>query len=136
MSNIIIRASFETKLKQWADAQIPKVPIAFQGVSFTKPSDGSAFVECLLIPNVTTNPTLDGVRKTHYGIFQVNCWVPQGKGMRAAETLAQAIVDLFPLVPKTGGVSIEGTPNVKQALPAMAGWDVVPVVIKYRYEAY
>jgi hypothetical protein len=136
MSNAIIRASFETRLKTWADAQTnPKVYISFQGVPFTKPVDGSTFIECILVPNVTLNPTLDGARKTYYGIFQVNCWAPQGKGMRAVETLSQAIVDLFPLVPKTGGVSIEGTPSTRPALQDASGWVVVPVTIKYRYEA-
>jgi hypothetical protein len=135
MSNSIIRAELETRLKTWADAQSPKIPIAFQNVPFTKPTtSGSVFLECFLIPNVTMNIELSGQRSTLYGIFQVNCWVQQGKGMKAAETLAQSVINIFPMLPKTGDVSIEGTPTAEPSLLDDSGWVVVPVTIKYRYE--
>lgn len=134
MSNTIIRASFETRLKNWADAQTPKVPVAFESVNFTKPADGTPFVECFLVPNVTMNPTIDGHRTRRYGVFQVNCWAQQGKGMKSVETLAEAIVSLFPLIPKVGAVSVEETPTVKPRIPDGSGWVIVPVTIKYRFE--
>lgn len=134
MSNAIVRAAFETRLKAWADAQNPKVPISFQNAPFTKPTS-TPWVECFLVPNDTLNTTLDAKRKTLYGVFQVNCWVQQGRGMGQGDALAQAIVDLFPVVPKTSPVSVEGTPIVRSAVPDQTGWMIVPVLIRYRYES-
>lgn len=133
MSNSIIRAELETRLKAWADAQVPKVPIAFEGVSFTKPTDG-VFLEAYLIPNLTLDTAVDGTRQRHLGIFQVNCWARSGKGMRQVEALAQNIINLFPLLPKSGMVSIEKTPNAESHLLDPSGWIIVPVTVSYRFE--
>lgn len=133
MSNAVVRAALETKLKQWADSQSPAVPVSFENVSFTKPSDGT-FLECMLIPNMTLNKEVSGSRATLVGLFQVNCWARQGKGMRAAEQLAQNVINLYPIVPKTGAVSIEGTPYAESPLYDNSGWIIVPVVINYRLE--
>lgn len=136
MSNSIIRSYFETRVKAWADAQTPVVPVAFQNVPFTRPTLGSAtnvWLECFVIPNVTTNVEISGKRSTKYGLVQINCWGQQGKGMKAVEAVADALVNLFPIVPK-GVVSVEGTPDVKPSIPDGAGWVAVPVTIKYRYE--
>lgn len=135
MSNSIIRASFETKLAMWADAQTPKIPIAFQNQSFKKP-DSSPFLEAYLLPNDTLNKEVSGQRKTYIGIFQVNCWAKSGKGMNQVESLAQGIADLFPVLPKTGAVSIEQTPAQEKAILDDSGWVIVPVTIKYRMESY
>lgn len=136
MSNAIIRAAFETKLKAWAEAQTPKVLVAYENAPFTKPALGTNWVECFLVPNDTLNKTVDAKRKTYQGVFQINCWSQQGKGMGAVERLSQSLVDLFPVVPKTSSVSVEGTPIVRSAVPDQTGWIVVPVLIRYRYEAY
>jgi hypothetical protein len=136
MSNAIIRATLETQLKQWADAQTPKIPIAFQGVAFTKPTDGSPYLEPHLIPNATSNYELSGQRKTYIGLFQVNCWAQAGKTMKQVEALAQSVIDLFPILPKVGPVSIEFTPTAENVIPDDSGWLVVPVTIKYRMETY
>ena len=133
MSNSIIRAELEGKLKTWADAQVPRVPIAFEGVSFTKPTTG-AFLEPLLIPNVTAD-NLAGSRKTSLGIFEVRCWYPSGKGMGGVEQLTNSIINLFPLLPKTGVVSIENTPYAEHPQIDEAGWLIVPVLVFYRYES-
>jgi hypothetical protein len=133
MSNSIIRAELETRLKAWADAQVPKVPIAFEGVSFTKPNDG-VFLEAFLIPSITLDTAVDGSRQRLLGMFQVNCWARSGKGMRQVEALAQSIINLFPLLPKTGAVSIEKTPNAESHILDSAGWIIVPVTISYRFE--
>lgn len=118
----------------WANAQTPKVPIAFQGVAFTKPADGSPYLEPLLLPAATINKTVDGRRKTYIGLFQVNCWVQSGKGMGAVEALAQKVIDLFPMLPKTGSVSVEQTPSAENSLLDDSGWLIVPVAIRYRME--
>lgn len=134
MSNSIIRVALETRLKTWADAQTPKLPIAFEGNPFVKPATGG-YLEPLLIPNVTSNNDLSGKRKTHLGIFEVRCWYPSGRGMGGVEKLSSSIIDLFPILPKTGKVSIENTPYAERPQIDDAGWIIVPVLIFYRYES-
>jgi len=134
MSNSVIRAELEARLKTWADAQLPKVPVSYEGVAFTKPTDG-VFLESFLLPTTTIDVNVDGSRKRYLGIFQINCWAKSGSGMRPVETLAQEIIDLYPILPKSGAVSIEATPEAERAVPDTSGWMVVPVVIEYRYES-
>jgi hypothetical protein len=135
VSNTVIRAILEGRLKTWADAQTPKVLFAPENIGFTKPDDGTLYVEPILIPNVTMNNEVSGARKTLLGLFQVNCWAPKGSGMRPGETLAQSVIDLFPLVPKFGPVSIESTPHADPPIKDDANWVIVPVLVKYRYES-
>lgn len=136
MSNSKIRAELETRLKAWADAQTPKVPIAFQGTAFTKPVNGSPYLEAYLIPGATVNKDLSGKRKTYIGLFQINCWAQSGKGMGQVETLAQSIINLFPVLPKTGAVSVEQTPAADSSILDDSGWLIVPVTIRYRMETF
>lgn len=135
MSISTIRSELETRLQTWANAQTPPIPIAFQNVAFTKPQAG-CYLEPYLLPNGTSNEEVSGKRKTHIGIFQVNCWALSGRGMGEVELLAQKVVDLFPMLPKTGSVSIEGTPSADSPLPDGTGWVIVPVTIKYRMESF
>lgn len=134
MSNKIIRAELETRLKAWADAQVPKIPVAFEGVSFTKPTSGP-FIECFLLPSATLDSNVSATRKTRLGIFHVNVWAQSGKGMGQVESLAQSIVELFPILPKTGTVSIERTPFAGDHQDDIAGWLIIPVTIQYRHES-
>lgn len=138
MSNSIIRAELASRLKDWAEAQVPPIPaIAFQNVPFTKPgSPPVPFLETLLIPNTTLNKELSGNRKTYMGIFQVNCWGGYGRGMRQVEDIAQAVINLYPMLPKSGPVSIESTPTAERPLWDTTGWVIVPVTIKYRMETF
>lgn len=137
MSNSIIRAELATKLKTWADAQDPPIAIAFENVPFTKPGNpGVPFLETNLLPNFTSNNEVSGSRKTYIGIFQVNCWGLYGNGMRKVETMAESIVNLYPLLPKSGPVSIEQTPSVEKPILDTTGWVIVPVTIKYRMETF
>lgn len=135
MSNQIITAALEGRLKAWADAQVPPVPIAFENVAFIKPTDGTPYLEPFLIPNDTMNNEVSGKRKTYMGFFQVNCWTHKGIGMGAGRQLSQAVVDLFPLVPKVGAISIEQTPSASRPMDGDSNWTIVPVLIKYRYES-
>jgi hypothetical protein len=133
MSNSTIRSTLETKLKVWADAQSPKIPVAFEGVSFNKPATGP-YLEPLLIPNITSHNELSGQRTTRIGIFEVRCWWPSGKGMGGVEQLADKVATLFPMLPKVGSVSIENTPYAEHPQFDESGWIIVPVLVMYRYE--
>lgn len=132
MSVPTIRAALESRLKSWADTQ--GIPIAFQNMAFTKGS--VPFLEAILIPNQTLNRDVAAAHERHLGFFQVNCWAPRGTGMGQAEALASSVKALYPVVPKTGSVSVESPPKIDQALPDSSGaWVIVPVLIQYRYEA-
>ncbi len=134
MSNQIVATALESRLQAWASAQVPPVPIAFENVAFVKPTS-TPWLEPFLIPNLTMNKELKGVRKTHLGLFQVNVWAPKGEGMGVVRALAQSVINLYPLLPKIGAVSIEETPTASRPLPDGDSWVVVPVLIKYRYES-
>jgi hypothetical protein len=129
-----VRAALEGRLQAWASSQNPAVKIAFEEVSFDRPADLSPYVECFLIPNLTKNRDVEAATKTDYGLFQVNVWTQNGTGMGLAQTLAQGIVDTFPILPKVGSVSIEATPSIGRSIKDNAGWLGLPVLIKYRCE--
>lgn len=133
MSNPVIRAALESRLKTWADAQ--SIPVSFENVAFTKPANFTPFLECFLIPNVVMNRDVSATHERHYGFFQVNVWAQKGKGMGQAEALAQSVKALYPVVPKTGSVSVETPPKIDKALLDDSGWVIVPVLISYRFEA-
>lgn len=134
MSNAVVRSYFETRLKDFALAQSPVLPISYQNVPFTKPGTYASFLECNLYPAPVKNVTTDGTRKRYTGTFQINVWTKSGIGSKAGETLAQALADLFPIVPK-GAVSVEETPSMRTAILDEAGYSIIPVTILYRLEA-
>lgn len=131
----IVRAYFESALNTWAASQSPAIPISFENVPFTKPSSGN-FLECFVLPATTVARTISGDKSREVGIFQVNIWIPSGEGSGAAQVLADSIAALFPLVPKSGAVSIEKPPSIERAIEDASGWYVVPLVIHYRHEIY
>jgi hypothetical protein len=133
MSNLAIRAELEQRLAAWAAAQVPPVPVTFESTPFTKPADG-VFLECFLMPALTLNRGVSGDHATYYGLFQVNVWARSGRGMGQAERLSSNIISLFPVVPKTGNVSIEQLPRAEPSMADPSGWIVIPHVINYRYE--
>lgn len=66
--------------------------------------------------------------------MQINVWCPSGKGTKQSDDIAQAIMTAFPVVPKTGTVSIESTPSAKQAIIDPSGYRITPVICSYRQE--
>lgn len=134
MSQFIIQSELETRVKNWAAAQSPVVQVAYENVPFTKPADKSPFVEVYLSPVVTSNVTVAGNRQRYLGNLYINIWTPDGKGTGQSNRILASLVSAFPVVPKTGSVSIESLPNAKRAIYE-DGWRVVPVTIQYRYEA-
>lgn len=130
---ITVRQELETKLKAFADAQVPIVPVAFEDTSFTKPTD-APFLECVIVPAATVNVTVDGNRTRELGVMQVNVWYPSGKGAGKGEALANKVIAHFPVVPISGTVVITQTPFKSRAIKDESGWRIVPVTINYRQE--
>ena len=133
MSNAA-RVELETRLAAFAAAQTPALPIAWEGVPFTKPSTGG-YLEAFLLSANTINPTVDGKRKRDLGIFQVIVYFPDGSGVGTLETVAQGIVDAFPVVPQSSTVVITNTPSTTHTTPDTSGWRWLPVSIPYRIES-
>ena len=130
-----IRSEIESRLLSWAASQSPAIPVSLEGVAFTKPTVGN-YLEVFFLGSATTNPTIDGTRVRNIGTVQVNCCVPDGTGSKNVEALAQSIVNLFPVVPKSimTTVSVEQTPQTSQALINNT-FRFIPVRIKYRQES-
>ena len=129
MSISIVRNELQGRLNALATSL--NIPVAWQGVEFKKVT--STYLEAFIILVDTRDSNVAVSRTTLKGSFQVNVWEPRGKGMLNAEQIAQSIVDAFPVLPKTGSVVIEQTPSIDSPLYD-AGWVIVPVTIRYRYD--
>jgi hypothetical protein len=93
MSQALIRKAFETRLKTWADAQTPAIPVAWQNVPFTPPS--GRYLRAFTIPSHTTSEQLDRTDRQFFGIFQVTLCMNLGTGAAAAESLSASISAYF-----------------------------------------
>lgn len=86
-----IRAALESKL-----ADIPSVPsIAYENVPFS-PTTGQSYLEVSYTP-ITRRPTVRGLnpQQRYDGIFVINCYVPEGAGPAAADTLAKNVMETY-----------------------------------------
>jgi hypothetical protein len=131
MSQDIIRATFETTIKAWADAQVPAIPVAWQNVAFNPPAGRHARVDVLPAP--TKKLTVDGVGRTWEGTAQVVFYMPQGTGAGAVEALAASLDAAFPDSILHGGVRVFLLEPFSQRAP-LPHQDrfVVPVCASYR----
>jgi hypothetical protein len=129
-----IRSELELKLAAWASSQVPPIPVAYEGVAFTKPTTGP-WLQPTMLTSSTVNPTVEATRRRERGVFQINCYVRDGLGSAAVENLSNNIVNLYPVVPKTGTVSIEQTPQTAAAIVTQDGWRYIPVRVSYRQES-
>lgn len=87
-----IRAAFETEL-----AGVTGIPaISYENLKYDR-SVGTQFVEAQLIPT-ERKPAVRGLNPQHRyeGIFRVVCYVPEGEGPGAADTLSDLVLDAFP----------------------------------------
>lgn len=101
-----IRTEIEKKLATFAAAQVPPIPVAYENVEFIKPATGRYLrIMFLDSASVSRNVAASGKRTT--GMFQIDVCAPLGKGMKELEALRDAVVDLYPVVPKLETVSVE-----------------------------
>jgi hypothetical protein len=127
-----IRQEVETALRVYATSK--NIPVAVEGVPFNKPSTGN-WLELVFLASDTTNPTVDGTRVRKTGVFQINCYTPTGKGMKALDIMSEEVVALFPFDQKEvyQTFSVEQTPNASQAMQD-AAFLMCAVRVKYRQE--
>lgn len=125
-----IRSELETPLAAFAAAQ--NIPVAWEGVPFVAPTTGP-YLQSYLLGSVTTNASVDGTRQRVRGTFQINVVVHDGLGSEAVDALAAQVVALYPLLPKTGTVSIEQPPQTGAAI-LVVDKRYIPIKIAYRQE--
>ncbi len=134
MSNSVVRAAIEGRLKAWAAEQVPPIKIAFQNVAFT-PTSGTSYLRGTIIPAQTKNQSVGGLHKHYHGMYQVSVYVPEGSGPGDAETLTKAIEVLFKcpttIVQSGRNVNVLRTPAVAQGMPDGSGFFMTPVTIWY-----
>jgi hypothetical protein len=127
-----IRQEVESAIAAYARAN--NMTCSFEGVPFNKPVN-APWLEVMFLMSSTMNPTVDGSRVRKTGVFQINTYVPVGKGMKALDSLSDDIVALFPFDRKElyQTFSVEQTPNASQAM-IDAGFIWCAVRVKYRQE--
>ncbi len=128
-----VRTDLEDKLITWAKAQSPVIKVALEGRAFDKPTDGSMFLQSFIMPAKSVNADVGGKRYRENGIWQINIWELDGRGVGRTEQLAQELINLFPVFPKFADTSIEQVGSIERA-DIVSGWRVTPVCFRYRRE--
>ena len=95
MSDALIRAAFESRLKAWAAAQTPPIPVAWENVPFNPPK--TRYARAFVLPAPTVSLTLDRTHRQRKGVYQVTLVMPIGSGAGAAAALCASIDAAFPI---------------------------------------
>jgi hypothetical protein len=127
-----IRTEIETKLATFAAAQVPPIPVAYENVAFTKPTTGR-YLEIHFLDSASKSRNVEANGKRVTGMFQINCYAPLGKGMASLEALRDAVVALYPVVPKMETVSIEAPLSWSGSFVQDA-FICIPITGQYRSE--
>lgn len=126
------RSEIETKLNTWAKSQVPPIPVAYENVPFTKPTDGP-YIEIVLLNSTAINRNL-ATDVRIYGKFQINVCAPINNGMGVVDALVDSVIALYPVLPKTGSVSIEQPLN-DSPKQIVDNFVCVPITGNYRTES-
>lgn len=127
-----IRSEIESRLRAFASVQVPPIPIAVENRKFDKPTSGYYF-EVTILDSTPMNANLAANSTRLWGKFQISCYGPLGEGMGAIEKLAQQVVELYPVIPKIGIVSIEKPLSAGQGI-IVDNFVCVPITGSYRAE--
>lgn len=118
------------------DAQLgtytPAPPIAWPNVPYTPGTAAWLRVSHLPAPSVRRSIGVDG-QNVYTGIYQVTVNAPAGKGPGAAETLADAIANWFPIGSTYTANGVTVRIAAVSCAPALSepDWYRVPVSITY-----
>lgn len=92
MSQAIIRAAFETALKDWATAN--SLPVQWQNTILDP--EPAAYVRTFLLPAPTEAPDVQRLGREYLGVWQVSIVRPIGEGPGQGEALAESLAAVFP----------------------------------------
>lgn len=132
MSLALIRSAFESRLKTWANAQTPAIPIAYENLAFTPPL--TRYLRAYVLPAKTDSNTLDDVARTYQGLFQVSIVVPLNEGAGNAQTLAAAIAGLYPSSFIQGSIRVYCSPMSEGVPQQEPNYFVLPIRFTYQVE--
>jgi hypothetical protein len=128
-----VKVELQKRLTDWATTQ--SIPVAKENVPFTKPSSSTGkYLEVMFLNSSVITPHLAGLGEREFGIMQINVCVPQGQGAGPGDALVANVKTLYPVVPKTGTVSVERPVQVSQAFTRDDGFRVIPLTVYYRQE--
>jgi hypothetical protein len=127
------RSEIENRLLAWANSKSPPIPIASENSKFKKPTDGS-WLEFVMLNGVPTNRNVAAAGYRLRGQFQINIYGPAGIGAGGIEELANEIVNIFPVIPKIGTVSIEQPLSPAPLITTIGTSVCMPITGKYRIE--
>ncbi|HFK5778286.1 TPA: phage tail terminator-like protein [Enterobacter kobei] len=127
-----IAAALAARLGEWADAE--GIPVAWENVPFTLPSDGLY----LAVHDMPATPrTLDlGLRcRIYSGVYQINVVAPVGIGRTDVVALADRVAVLFPEGLEIAGKDftcwISSAPGIFRGVTTSVAY-TVPVSLNYR----
>lgn len=128
-----IRTELEAPLRLYATTN--NIPVAWEGVPFTKPT-GTPYLQIFFLDKSISNPTVEFSRKRTRGFVQINVCVPDGNGSKQVENLAEDIAALYPAADKQAfaTVSIEQHPQIGRAM-IDANFRIIPISVEYRQES-
>lgn len=129
-----IRQELETILATFAAAQVPPIPVAWEGVPFVKPVSGH-WLEMFLLSANTISSDVAATKIRERGTLSIIGWSLSGEGAGKLEALIEQISKLFPVIPKVGTVSIEAPGNSGRITLDNSGWICLPIDFPYRQES-
>ena len=125
------RSEIESKLAAYATSK--SIPVSYENVSFNQPCVGP-FLEIYLFSTVRHNSDLAATHVRQKGLFQINCYGPVGDGMALVEALVEDIINIYPVLPKVGTVSIEAPLHASSGY-IVDGFMCIPVTGRFRVES-
>ncbi len=129
-----IRSELEAPIATFA--QTNNIPVAWEGQPFDKTKVVGDYLRIFFLQKNITNPTVAFTDKRIRGLVQIDVCVPDGKGSKHVEELAEAVAALYPAANKQAfpTVSIEQHPQIGRAM-IDGNFRVVPITIEYRQES-
>jgi hypothetical protein len=96
MSLALVRKLFEARVEEWAQTQIPKIPVSYENVEF-KPPVGSTWAKVTIIPADTESQYLDESDRIYRGVLFINIFTKKGVGSGLINTIVESLEAEFPL---------------------------------------
>lgn len=124
------RSEIETRVA--AIAASLSLPVSYENVPFTKPSDGN-WIEITFLASTSVNRNVAAQGYRVRGGFQINCYGPLDVGLGGLESTVDTIIAAFPVIPKMGTVSIDEPLSDGVALIVDASI-MIPITGRYRVE--